>query len=131
MATSPVYDKYTDRLRLLLSTANLSFETSEEWFGVRAVLENFRSEREHSTSPHTLLPGSVKKLLDAGLIPLLTDIVEDEEVVLTAGDPLPQRTRTAVSRLRSQRGVYDSTHTHGLLQGYSSDLCCTRLGYSN
>lgn len=98
MATSPIYKEYTDVLGRLLSIVKLSYESGHEWARVKGILRNLRLERELHGHPYTLHSGPVQKLLDAGLIPFLTDIVEDERVRLTAADLLPDCPNSAVSR---------------------------------
>lgn len=101
-STSHIYHQYTNALGHLLSRTKLSYEPGQEWARVRELIDDLQAERdrERSVPPYALRPGPFRNLLDRGLIPFLTNIVDDPSVQLTSADLLPACPMSAVSRQR-------------------------------
>lgn len=109
MSTLHIYRAYTDRLGHLLLKAKISYEREQEWARLTKVIGDLRQARPTSTLPCKLRPGPVRRLLDLGLIPLLTDIVEDPSVRVTTADLQPNASQSAVSqhRVRYSAELYE------------------------
>lgn len=90
----PIYQKNTEALGRLLSTANISYEAGTEWARAEGILS---IGEKKATFTNTLPRGLRRNLLDRGLIPFLTEILEDKRVEFSSAGLLPYCPDSAVS----------------------------------
>lgn len=101
--TLPIYRKYTNALGRLLSAAKLPCESGQEWTPISEIFVGLRQQMV--PNPYGLRPGPFRKLLDAGLVPFLTEIMEDRRVQFTSEDLKPNCPLSAVSGRRARSGA--------------------------
>lgn len=70
--------KHTNALGRLLSKANVSFESGREWARVNEIFKEVNGQVPRN--PDGLRPGPLRNLLDVGLVPFLTKVLQDHRV---------------------------------------------------